>query len=207
MKTIVILNRKGGCGKTTVAVSCAAALADGGWKVALADADPQKSALRWLKRRPARVAAISPVDWTVPGAAGNVPAGIDMLVVDTPAGIGDGALQGVLARADLVIAPVVPSFFDENATRHFLRDLVKLRRIRKNKAGLEILGNRLRPRGRAEARLQQMASKLGQPLIASLSDRVAYGDLAQQGLTIFDVPHKRLEPLRAQWSPVLRRLA
>ena len=41
MKTILVANRKGGCGKTIVAITLAAALAGQGRRVALADADRQ----------------------------------------------------------------------------------------------------------------------------------------------------------------------
>ena len=52
MKTILVANRKGGCGKTMVAITLAAALAGRGGRVALADADPQKSALALAEAPP-----------------------------------------------------------------------------------------------------------------------------------------------------------
>ena len=48
MRTIAVVNRKGGSGKTTTAVSVAAALAERGLPILLVDLDPQASASTWL---------------------------------------------------------------------------------------------------------------------------------------------------------------
>lgn len=51
MRTIAVINRKGGSGKTTTAVNAAAALAELRPRVLIVDMDPQGSASDWLARR------------------------------------------------------------------------------------------------------------------------------------------------------------
>ncbi|MEP7218324.1 MAG: ParA family protein [Bacteroidota bacterium] len=48
MREIVVLNTKGGSGKSTTAVNLSAALAEMGQRILLIDCDPQASASRWL---------------------------------------------------------------------------------------------------------------------------------------------------------------
>ena len=50
MRHIMVLNSKGGCGKSTIATNLAAYYASEGYNVALADFDSQGSSLNWLKR-------------------------------------------------------------------------------------------------------------------------------------------------------------
>ena len=53
LRKIVVMNSKGGSGKTTIAINLAATLAAEGGKPALLDLDPQGSSTRWLGQRPA----------------------------------------------------------------------------------------------------------------------------------------------------------
>ena len=75
MQAILVANRKGGCGKSVVAITIAAALAAGGRQVALADADTQKSGLHWLKARPAGAVPVAGLDWSHKGDIGDAPKG------------------------------------------------------------------------------------------------------------------------------------
>jgi chromosome partitioning protein len=207
MKTILVANRKGGCGKTMAAITLASALAAAGGRVALADADPQKSAMRWLKQRPAGVPSVAGLDWTAKGDVGDTPKGIDWLVIDAPGAIKGGRAEALIAEARAVIAPVLPSFFDADATRRFLAEIEEIKRVRKGKVGLHLLANRVRSNQRATARLKGFFDKLGETPIAWITDRAAYADLAEQGLAIFDKPQRAYAPLRAQWAPVLAAVA
>ena len=89
MKTILVANQKGGCGKTMTAITLASALSKKGYKVALADADNQKSSLQWLKQRPDSMSTIQSLDWRHEKSIGDAPKHLDYLIIDAP-----GALSG-----------------------------------------------------------------------------------------------------------------
>ena len=204
--TVLIANLKGGCGKTVLATTLAAALAGRGASVGLADADRQKSALRWTKRRPADAAPITALDWTKASAAGDRPKGLDWLVIDAPGALRGARAADLVAEARAVLIPLAPSFYDLDATRRFLKDIEDLKRIRKGKTMVRLVANRVRARTRAANDLDAAFAELGSPPLARISDRSAYGDLAAQGLSIFDRPTRALAPLRDQWTPILDAL-
>src|SRR4051812_44764659 len=52
MRTIAVVNQKGGTGKTTTAVNLGAALAERGKRGLLVDLDPQYSTTAWVAARP-----------------------------------------------------------------------------------------------------------------------------------------------------------
>ncbi|MEL6234761.1 MAG: ParA family protein [Pseudomonadota bacterium] len=206
MRTVLVANRKGGCGKTVTAITLAGALAATGARVALADADRQKSALRWLKRRPATARPIEPVDWTKKGAFGTAPKKTDWLVIDAPGAVTGEAAQTLIAEARALIVPVQPSVFDEDSTSRFLRDIEEIKRVRKGKTGIHLLANRVRSGARAEAALASFFARLGAAPVAWIAERAAYAGLAEAGLSVFDVARKPERALQAQWHPLLDRL-
>ena len=58
LNKIVVLNPKGGCGKSTIASNIAAYYAARGTAPAVMDFDPQASTLAWLERRPGNLPPI-----------------------------------------------------------------------------------------------------------------------------------------------------
>ncbi|HEU0222662.1 MAG TPA: ParA family protein [Paracoccaceae bacterium] len=205
MRTILVANRKGGCGKTVTAITLAAALAGRSGRVGLADADRQKSALRWLRARPAGAAPIEAVDWTKDGFGAH-PKRLEYLVVDAPGALKGSRAEALVAEADAMVTPVLPSIFDEESTRRFLRDVEELKRVRKGKVELDLIANRVRAHARCVAELTAFFERIGQVPVAWIAERTAYPDLAAEGLTVFDRRGRSFHGLQEQWRPLIDRL-
>ncbi|MCG8447098.1 MAG: ParA family protein [Hyphomicrobiales bacterium] len=207
MRVILVANSKGGCGKTTLATTLATALAGWGAKVGLADADRQKSTLKWLKSRPGEERAIQSFDWSKERKLSGIPKGLDWLVVDAPGALRGPDAEDLVAEARHVIVPLLPSIYDITATERFLKRIERIKKVKKGKADIMLVPNRVRPRSRAADDLSSHLKQAGRNVSAQLSDRSAYANLAAGGLGIFDRQSASLRPVRMQWNPILKHIA
>lgn len=203
MKVIVVANPKGGVGKSTLSTNVAAWLAHQGRRVALGDLDRQQSARSWLSLRPASLPRIE--RWDVdPAEPLRTPKGVDVVVLDTPAGLHDKALGAVLKVADQVIVPVQPSPFDIQATHAFFLELQSRKRIAK--LDVAVVGMRVKEGTLAAEQLRQYLKGSPFEAVAALRDTQNYIQLAAHGLSLWDIAPSRVERDLLQWTPVLEFL-
>ena len=119
MAVVGVIGRKGGCGKTTIAVHLAAELATGRRTVAVVDADTQGSATYWAEPGNLPVPVLHyPLEhareiqaWS--RRVRDVDA--DIVVLDAPPHLNE-ALGGVIGLSDLAVIPCAPSGLDLIAT-------------------------------------------------------------------------------------------
>ena len=201
MITILVANVKGGCGKTTVATHLAAAYAVAGKETLLADVDRQRSSFAWVERRPETAAKVAGADWSKDIVKPHK--GIARLIIDAPAALKRGQIEELVDLANLIVRPVQPGVFDEGATRRFLDRIEELKAVIKGKKPVAVVGNRLRPRTRASDRLDHFLAETGHRVATRLRDSSLYPECAQSGLTLFDLPGKRVAEVRADWAPLL----
>ena len=203
MKSVLVVNPKGGAGKTTLAINLAAALANvGDQDVKLWDLDRQHSALDWLALRPADCPPIQAMHNGQSGGR-NKGAGSGWLVLDAPAGIRGKMLERALKLANKVIVPIQPSMFDMAASNHFIQELLKEIAVRKHHAFVGIVGMRVDPRTRAAATLGAFLHQFDLPIVTLLRDTQVYANAAFNGLGIFDLPSSVGGKDVEQWNPLL----
>ena len=204
MRTIMLLNAKGGCGKSTLASNLASYFACEGKTVALVDFDPQKSSLEWLAVR-------SENDWEIIGIDGTqadmkIPRNLDVVIYDVPAGISGKELTAMVKRADTLIIPVLPSPIDIRAASHFIRDLLLVGKISRKQTKLAVVANRVRENTLVYHKLEKFLSSLKIPFVATLRDTQNYIRAEERGLGIFELAPSLVAQDIEQWEPLLKWL-
>ncbi len=210
MRSILVLNSKGGTGKTTLACNLAVWYASQGLKTALVDYDRQQSALDWLELRPEDRPEIHGVEGTKANA--RVPRGTDVAVMDSPAQVRGKALENMLAHAQTVLLPVVPSMIDLNAAEHFLDELLEVGRVLRNRVRVATVANRVRERSPGTEELEEylggltLPSGRKMPFAAILRNSQNYVHAAERGLGIFEIAPSRAERDLEMWDGLIRWL-
>jgi chromosome partitioning protein len=111
MHTIALISRKGGTGKSTLAIGLAIAAMERGHKVCLVEADPLGTISSWRARRAQCEPAVETVHdgyALVHRVRALVQRGTTLTIVDTAGGWSD-ASRAAISIADLCLIPVRPS--------------------------------------------------------------------------------------------------
>ena len=209
LNTIVVLNPKGGCGKTTLATNIASYYARRGAMPAIMDCDPQGSTMSWLDKREADRPAIHGIaaykktmqatrSWQL-----RVPAETTNLIVDSPASLTRDALREMTRDATSILVPVLPSSIDIHAASRCIADLLLVAKIDRRDNKLAVVANRTRQNTRSFDKLMRFLDSLGIPIIAVLRDSQNYVQAADLGIGIADLPPYRVKKDIAELDKVI----
>ena len=195
LNKIVILNPKGGCGKTTLATNLASYFALRGPTPTLIDTDPNGYTSRWLERRPRnsrRINGIANDELATHGKRSwpfRTPKEAGAVIIDTPAALGRREIAELTYDADCILVPILPSAFDVHVTTHFIAELLLLTDFDRPVA---VIANRTRGNTRSLAMLMRILTGLETPTIAVLRNSQNYVQAAALGLGIYEMPHQRV---------------
>ncbi len=226
MRKIMLLNAKGGCGKSTLATNLASYYASQGKSVVIADFDRQGSSLEWLEARPQDRPPIRGVAaWRDPV---RVPRSTDYVIMDVPAGSHGPDLTALVRRAQTLIIPVLPSPTDIRAAAHFIHELLLVGKIVRDETRLAVVANRVCENSTIQntmesvlnsvsisystlntqiyRNLERFLSRLRIPFVATLRESQNYLVADARGLGIFDLTRGQVARDIEQWGPLLKWL-
>jgi chromosome partitioning protein len=210
MRKLAVVSRKGGTGKTTLAVNLSMAAYSAGRSVVLADIDGQRSSMQWAR---ARTTAGPDVVQSSAGGLYQLMLGrekrdVDLMVYDTPGSFEDGVLQSI-NLSDLCLLVTRPNFLD---IASLLTTAEAVRRL--GKPALVVLNQAPSRRNGFEAPVVERAIEAlrftGLPIACvGLRARVAYQASLSRGLAAFEWEPNgpAAEEVRRLWADVEARLA
>lgn len=213
MRTILVINSKGGSGKTTLSTNLASYYASQKFRTTIMDYDPQGSCLQWLRLRPEHIASIHGANAAPPKGGTSlhslkkwVPVGTEVLVIDAPAGVKGLLLQEMVRKANFIVIPVIPSPIDIHATADFIKELFQIGGAHNSQAQIAVIANRVRASSPAHESLQKFLRSSRLPFIGSISDSDNYLRAAENGLGVFEMSRSETYPEQQELQPILQWL-
>ena len=205
MRHIMVMNSKGGCGKSTLATNLAGLYASEGFETALVDYDPQRSSLDWLALRPEEYAKITGIAGYEDGLR-SLPRNADFVIIDAPARTHEKELNELVRRAETILVPVLPSPIDMKASQAFIDELLKVGKVARKQAKIGVVANRVREHTLIFEELDDNLQQLKVPYVGHLREAQNYIRAYQRGLSIFELPQYLAWPDWEQWEPLLEWL-
>jgi chromosome partitioning protein len=202
MKVIALVTRKGGSGKTTIALNLAVLAWQKGSRVMVLDCDTQCTASQWYESRSEQKPDLIQVREGELQKALPSLHGYDLVVIDTPPRA--ESINAVAVNlADYTLIPCVPSLADMRAQKASVDSIESL-----NKRGAFVL-NRVPPRGQRGNDAAQGLAVFGLPVVpAHLGYRQVFPDAyaASQGVSEFEPEGKGAVEITELWKWVQKKL-
>jgi chromosome partitioning protein len=213
MKRIVVLNPKGGSGKTTIATNLAGYYASQANPTVLIDQDRQGSSQNWVAKRPpsaARIHLIAPFDTrpnrTTRSFRLRLPERTSHVIVDTPAAVSSIDIKDLTRDADKILVPVLPSDIDIHACSLCIRDLLLVAKVRRDEDRIGVIANRVRSNTLTYQSLMRFLGTLGIPIVATIHDSQSYLRAAEMGVGVHEMRTYLAHEDRRQWEPLIEWL-
>ena len=206
---IVVLNPKGGSGKTTLVTNLASFFARRGPPPTLVDCDPHGYSTRWLHKRGSErpkvygVAAYEHCTEAGKNIELHAWPGSRELIVDLPAALDDDQLYYQTYDADSILIPVVPSEIDIYSAARLIANMLLVAQFDRRSRKLAIVANRTRENTKSYQMLMRFLTSLEIPLVARLRDSQNYVHAAAEGIGVYELPAYRAKKDTERMDPLI----
>jgi chromosome partitioning protein len=209
MQRILVLNPKGGSGKTTIATNLAGYFATQGDRPLLSDNDQQGSSARWLKKRKPEqpfihgVATVERNSRLTRSWQMRIPPDAQHVIIDTPAAVLAHDLPEITKNADVIIVPVMPSDIDIHACSKCIADLLLIAKIKRDEYRIGVVANRVKRNTLIYQSLMRFLQTLRIPIIATLRDSQNYLRAAELGVGLHEMKPQLVAQDLDDWQPMI----
>jgi len=210
MRTIMVVNSKGGSGKTTIATNLAGFYAARNQVTVIKDYDPQGSSSEWLKQRPYSMAKIHGLSAFKASSqvmtrafAMRLPQNAERLIIDTPAGVDLIQFISTIKFVDKIVVPVSPSPIDIRATAMFVHTLYKFIKVHRFDVEVGIVANRANVNSSAYQSMKRIFVNLDIEFITTLSQNDNYIKAAETGVSLLELDHPVVKQDKEEWAALI----
>jgi chromosome partitioning protein len=197
-RRILIINGKGGCGKTTIATNLAAGYAHRGLTVALVDSDPQASSSYWHEQRSPELPRVDLVPahqrasmYQTQTYQNRMPLDVDRIIIDGHSNTRERDLENLLKQSDVILVPLLPSAIDIRAGGSFITNLLTHRAFRNAPRPVGVIANRVQTGTQMHSKLEHFLGCLDVPAVATFRDSPVYTEAVEDGKGVVDLDECR----------------
>jgi chromosome partitioning protein len=193
-RRILVVNGKGGCGKTTIATNLAVAYANRDHCVTLIDNDPQAASTFWggLRSEERPPVNVLPAHkranmYETQAFHNRLDPDTSRIIVDGQSNARDRDLEVLMRQADVILIPVLPSAIDMHVGERFITELITHRAYRTSPRPVAVIANRVQPNTEFHDKLVQFLDCLDVPCVATFRDSPVYTQAAEVGDGVVDM--------------------
>lgn len=194
VRRVLVVNGKGGCGKTTIATNLSVAYHQRGNTVALVDQDQQGSSAAWHAERSQHTSDVHLVSafrrekmYQTKTFHNRMPSAVDRVVIDTTSVGHTHDLELLIKSADVILVPMMASAIDLRVSTRFLTDLLTHRAFRARPRAVGAVLNRVNSERGVPEPLTNFLRCADVPHVATFHDHAGYTDAADTGRGILEL--------------------
>ncbi|MGI9324216.1 MAG: AAA family ATPase [Pseudomonadales bacterium] len=197
-RRVLVVNGKGGCGKTTIATNLAVAYACRDHSVALIDNDPQAASTYWGELRSESLPEINVVPafrrasmYETQAFQNRLAPDTSRIIVDGQSSARDQDLEVLIRQADVILVPLLPSAIDMHVGERFITELLTHRAFRSAPRPVAAIANRVQPNTETHHKLEHFLECLDVPCVATFRDSPVYTQASETGSGVVDMKDHR----------------